>query len=699
MTGALPVKSEPADVRETAARVALLVVDTEAEGDAVVAHLDMPHAEHRGDADYQLWRLPEADEWEIAVVVAGAAEQQARVACEKALEALDPAVLLFIGVALPADDTSTGDVIAAERISRVYRPRRRSTRRPLTRTASDHDLLRGAARAFDEGSWTEGVRLELEQVGDASFGHVITGHLPRRPGLQPRSVKDAFADAAALVPGRWGHVPALYADDNLPALAFCAVRGKLDGDDASRAAAADHACTLALAVLASAPVAAADMLESVLDDGVAEHMQSDLDSLAVERREGFIQRRFITGARHVTQAPQREDNSRKERLNRERVGALMQTAGSSKRAVPPADVEISIELHDGRLDFYLSVGDERPGLTPYRHKRVGSKPLGGQFGGSPEKYRESLMRRIREIAADPPPAGDDRLERIGSHIFDDLFPDLLKVEYANFRDKIETLWITSDEPWIPWELVRPYSADYSDDFLAAKFHLTRWHGEIEPKPRFDISHIAWIEAGTVENEAVLESAAGECSHLAQLAREHSVRDLGSREANRETIRQLFSQEQDIQLWHVAAHGRLGVQDPARNAIVLHGGRWEADDLTGDDKTAIGKARPLVFFNACLVAQQDFTFGELAGWPAAWLKSRCGAFLGPQWSLDSDLAAVFSRAFYDALAEHETLGIAASRARAAVRKAAPTDPAWLSYAVYGNPNAVVEFIGAGEEGSA
>jgi hypothetical protein len=699
MTTTAPVQDGGGEAPKSApARVAVLIIDTQAEREAVVAHLRDARIEHRADADYELWHLTGADDWDVVVVVAGTREREARVMCNDAIEALDPALLMFVGVALPANGAVVGDVIAAERISRVYKPRRRGARRPVTRSASDYDLIRHAARACDEGSWTERVRLDTELVGTAGLGHVVTGHIPSRSGRRSRSLlKVGLADAAALVPDRWGHVPALYADDNLPAMAFCAVRDDLDADEASRVAAADHASALALAVLASDPVAAADTLESVLDDGLEQHEQTDLESPPIERREGFLQPRFLIDADRVAGAPRRAGNGHKERLGRGRVGALMQTVGSPKHAIPPPDVEISIELCDGKLDFFLSVADEHPGLLAYRHKRMGSTPLGGEFGDTPEKYRENLMRQIRKIAAEPE-RGDERLETLGCHVFDDLFPDLLKREYENFRDKITTLWVTSDEPWIPWELVRPYSQEHGryDDFLAGAFHLTRWHGDIEPKPRFEVSHIALIEAGTVDDEPSLQSAAAECRHLALLARKHAVCDLSPERANPASIRTLLRRDEDIQLWHVAAHGRPNAQDPERSAIVLHGGRWESAEIAGRDRTEIGKARPLVFFNACLVARQDFTLGKLAGWPAAWLKSNCGAFLGPQWSVDSDLAATFSKTFYDALAGGDKLGMAASKARAEVRKVAPTDPAWLSYAVYGNPNAEVEFVAAAEE---
>jgi hypothetical protein len=82
---------------------------------------------------------------------------------------------------------------------------------------------------------------------------------------------------------------------------------------------------------------------------------------------------------------------------------------------------------------------------------------------------------------------------------------------------------------------------------------------------------------------------------------------------------------------------------------------------------------------------------LTGWPRTWIEDcRWGAFVGPQWVVNSKLAAAFSRVFYRSLAEGRTLGEAALIGRRALRTAREDDPAFLAYCVFGHPNATVKF---------
>jgi hypothetical protein len=72
------------------------------------------------------------------------------------------------------------------------------------------------------------------------------------------------------------------------------------------------------------------------------------------------------------------------------------------------------------------------------------------------------------------------LRAIGEQLYRELFPLELRRAYRDLCSlPVRSLQITSDEPWIPWELVRPYDDDdpdriVDDDFLCARFELTRW---------------------------------------------------------------------------------------------------------------------------------------------------------------------------------------------------------------------------------
>ena len=312
-------------------RTVIIVVDTPAEHDSVVAHLGERHATPGGATR---WKVADAAGWDVAVVVAGLNDREARKQCDAAIEELDPAVLLFIGSALPVGETVAGDVIAVERVSRAYPPRAGARRRPQTRTASDLELVRAAALACDEGAWHADVRQAPQEVRDGRLGHLVTGHLPSRGVAHRYRLEQLFPDAVAKVPDHWAHVPGLYADDNLPALAFCAIRDELDLGDAARAVAADHAVALALAVLTTHDPDL-DAIEAVLEDGLDLHRPFDTPALTVQRSRGFLQGRFIKDVVPAGRAEKRPPGEAKARIGTRRVGALLQTVSSPRRAVPP----------------------------------------------------------------------------------------------------------------------------------------------------------------------------------------------------------------------------------------------------------------------------------------------------------------------------------------------------------------------------
>src|SRR5690606_24190069 len=88
-------------------------------------------------------------------------------------------------------------------------------------------------------------------------------------------------------------------------------------------------------------------------------------------------------------------------------------------------------------------------------------------------------------AGDTGPAGlsaqeaERRLARLGNQLWDELIPEPLKTEYWNFRTKVKTLLVTSEEPWVPWEMIKPYRFDdqglpQDDPYWCQQFALSRW---------------------------------------------------------------------------------------------------------------------------------------------------------------------------------------------------------------------------------
>lgn len=300
---------------------------------------------------------------------------------------------------------------------------------------------------------------------------------------------------------------------------------------------------------------------------------------------------------------------------------------------------------------------------------------------------------------------DKELAAIGHDLYKELFPPELRTEYSQFRNHIRSLLIVSDEPWIPWEIVKPYSTEgddhYDDDFLCCQFEMTRWLAKGAPLLReVAATRIAAVEAGVSLSSRKLCHAHEEVEFLQKIAeRRDGVEFQALFDATYPDTMDLLERGGNGVLLFVG-HGETDADDPNESRFLLNDGRsLRPRDLHGLIERTLQHDRPLVFFNSCQVAQQDFSLTRIGGWAARWVREcGCGAFVGPQWSVDDSLACLFSQSFFAALDSGETFGQAAQSARLRVRAEAQGRPSWLAYTIYAHPNGRLHLGGRSETAS-
>ena len=362
---------------------------------------------------------------------------------------------------------------------------------------------------------------------------------------------------------------------------------------------------------------------------------------------------------------------------------------------PSPDLEIVVRtLHEGsqtRLSYTLH---SPRGVVPFVHKTIDGPVL----TGSPEELHRRLLQQIEQLGEGRELDGalvlrgevERHLAGLGRDLWDRLFNDPMRLAYRRFRNVIRTLLIISDEPWVPWEMVKPYDGDdddpLNDEFLAERFELTRWlRGTRPAADEITVQQFAFV-AGE------LPLASKESDLVTGLA--HSgdgLRDVSPRSSGAEALLRLLEQG-GVGLLHFATHGTFDPALPDQAGIPLEDGSvFRPAYLHGPAQTQIGKDRPLVFLNVCSSGRQGWSWTGLGGWVDRWVRlCGCGAFLGSQWSVRDSAALAFARGLYNALDRGEALGKAAWLGRREARKATPGDPSWLAYAVYGHPNARVRF---------
>ena len=89
---------------------------------------------------------------------------------------------------------------------------------------------------------------------------------------------------------------------------------------------------------------------------------------------------------------------------------------------------------------------------------------------------------------------EKRIEDVGNDLWEELITDKLKQEYWKFKDRVKSIMINSDEPWIPWEMLKPLryndEGEREDDlFWCQQFSVSRWLSGAGTIGEFDIKTV------------------------------------------------------------------------------------------------------------------------------------------------------------------------------------------------------------------
>jgi len=321
----------------------------------------------------------------------------------------------------------------------------------------------------------------------------------------------------------------------------------------------------------------------------------------------------------------------------------------------------------------------------------------------PDAYMAELYARLTDLGRDAqlvqrtPPADQGAAVRdIGLNLWNDLIPpDLQTLFQANWAAwSTATMLLISDEPYFPWELLRPYNQtdDWEGETWCEHFCLARWlrrdpqtHVVAGPPAQITIRALACL-APVAD---ALPATAAECAWLRALAVGRGVSDLSPAAPTEAAVRALLASG-GFGWLHLATHGSFGPTAPASDATVrlAAGGTLTPGAFVGPAiERFLRTARPGFFLNACHSGREGWALTGLDGWAARLVRLGAGAFIGPLWTVGDRSAAQFAEAFYR---EVQTRPLAAALRRARQAVAAPTDSTYLAYSLYGHPNARVVF---------
>lgn len=286
----------------------------------------------------------------------------------------------------------------------------------------------------------------------------------------------------------------------------------------------------------------------------------------------------------------------------------------------------------------------------------------------------------------------------GADLWKELLPEALRRDLWANRDQLSGIFILSEEPFVPWELlfiVEPGQAAKPDGKFLAELGVVRWLYDAEASPPTEIvvrkGRARYVIPSYPAIPAIelrpLPEAQNEIAFLEQHLAAMPVTPLP------DDVDTLMSGPGAFDLLHFAGHGAAaaGVIDEAQ--IMLAGetraGSYVPNYLGAKAVSGgadFGGGRPMVVLNACQAGRLNWKLTGLGGFAQAFLSRKAGAFIGTLWSVGDDTARDFTEALYTALLSGMAMAEAVKVARAAAKKA--DDPTWLAYVVYAHPAATL-----------
>ncbi len=339
--------------------------------------------------------------------------------------------------------------------------------------------------------------------------------------------------------------------------------------------------------------------------------------------------------------------------------------------------------------------------SPYlqTYERVFVKPAGMAEWLSEyyAKFAQEITRGVRPVEMSDPSVKKNRvlsqLRGFGQQLYQQFAPPAFKTAFWRLQDKLgsafQTIQIYTNDPILPWELMRPCRADGSDlrDFLGIEFKIARWHineagNEYDRPPQFLPMRELVVVVPEYGGSLILPSQKQEITALQLI---EGCRKVPGKWAPLRRLFQNFPQG----VIHFAGHGK--VKANARGiyeySILLEDG--DLDVLAWRDlSTRKNRAHPFVFLNACEIGQSFKVANFVDGWAPAALEAGASGFVGGLWPLSDKGAAEFAIYFYHELKRRMFYSSAnlAEILRDTRRLFYENgDPTFLAYVYYGDPN--------------
>lgn len=322
--------------------------------------------------------------------------------------------------------------------------------------------------------------------------------------------------------------------------------------------------------------------------------------------------------------------------------------------------------------------------------------------GNRNAYIKKLYKGIENLGQTSAFDSDEFLNKLkdwGANLYTELIPIKLGEVLHKNADKIKSIQVISNEPFIPWELLlikNPNKQGYSNkDLFFGEMGLVRWlfgwpsTQELRirgGKRRYVIPHYE-------NEEIVLPETKAEESYLIKTL------DAKKLAPDPKKIRSLLQKKNSFDLLHFACHGQADSKNILNSSLILQEKKVRGSllvtyltQVTIEQSPAFtipNGIRPIVVVNACEVGRRGFQLTQMGGFAKAFIDHGAGVFVGASWSIGDKAAREFVEEFYNSLLKGRTLSNAAVNARKLAKTKHPLDATWIAYLIYGDPFAKLE----------
>jgi len=319
-----------------------------------------------------------------------------------------------------------------------------------------------------------------------------------------------------------------------------------------------------------------------------------------------------------------------------------------------------------------------------REKFRGALTLGDSAGA----YLYNLYETI--VKQQPGVSTTNCIGAIGDRLWE-ITPDCFKTAYWELCDRLgdrfRTIQIYSDEPHIPWELMRPAREKdgtfQGQSFLGIERVVGRWLNKGAAEPPQRIKALRNFVVAPKRRGRPLPSAQREAKWL-----ENNIRAKRLPGTKENVI--TFLQHGEADVLHFSCHGRAS-NDANLAEIELENGSLAALELSSREirQGLPAKCHPVIFINACESGRTGMTLGGIGGLASAFVGASCSAVIGTLWSVDDRDAFDAVQVFYGRCSKTEE-GLSIADVIREVRKKFLEEgkDTFLAYTFFGDPNATL-----------